>query len=76
MLRPTFLRAKRIGVVVQPATIEHVEPYYLSACMNDVKLTIKGKHLAQCTRVLLGGVESNDVPGSCRTWKGWWPDST
>lgn len=56
-----YISKRTVGSFVQPAQIDHVEPFFLSACQSEVELLIAGANIWRATEVYLGGRKAEGV---------------
>jgi len=56
-----MIARKTVGTYLPTIAIQHVEPFYISACSKQVDLLIKGVNVWRGTRVFLGGIEAEDI---------------
>jgi len=50
-----------LGRILQQARIEHVEPFYFSACVAEIDFVVRGANIWRSAEVRLGGVEARQV---------------
>ena len=69
-----YLARNTVGALLPVIDIRHVEPFWLSACTEEVEILVKGANVWRSTRAYLGR-RSRTCP-FCRTWRAFQRRST
>jgi len=56
-----IIALKTVGAYLPTIAIQHVDPFFISACSKQVDILIKGANVWRGTRVFLGGIEADSV---------------